>query len=1111
MHGSDCEDGARDNGEVVPASHDAERWKDDEDPFLDNVRIAKFPPVTSRRCGVFDGKTLDALHSVRLAPSRHPEHAYAQRFQTAFKAVFPSSLQEPELAVDDPSVDKSSNFATQRVLDSAKSQKEYFEALDAFQDNPDSTGPIGMKVPGGDVNFSGQVGRVKDALDSFGQGRAESASSAIQPSETVVVEAVIHLILKARVVDVRSSGRINIKMARVLLWWACWLQDVRHAAWHEEGKLPPPPSGVVDFSKGFRIALIGPGGTGKTTVLLMIEAIVEYFMGPNTVNKCALSNTASRLLGGDTLHALCKLPRADLQSLRGKLTTPALRTLKRRWRNTAALFVDEISMVAPSQLHQADIRVRQATEQPHYFFGKLAVSFSGDFLQLPPVEMRSLAKPLTTSGQLVEGVEAPVGEDDGEQVTAETRQGIMAWHGVHNVVSLTLPLRSQDALSRLLAEMRSGCISDEMWALYQSRKLVVNDARLKQPPFSTSPRNFIVHRHSLRSMLSFWIAKETSITTKKCLYMVTASDQARVGDELAFTKELRSSLLEQCNPRKTSNLPGCLPLHVGMRLLLFTKDCVRLGLMNGCECILEDILFAEEEELPSEHLCGEYFQLRWMPLSLLLRDPSAAWMLPSNHLPKLLPHIDPRGLFQLKPSSGYIRVKVDKDHFISVRRTQFRVLPADTRVVYGAQGETMKAGVVDMQKPPIMNDDIFWLACYVMMSRVTSIDGLLVLRPASSEQNEKSEKIERGLLSRPPPAYLVAEHDRLQQLECASTKTLWEHLRSLPFEIPDDIAELFAEQRETETRAADRRSGARAADTATEAPTSSKRLRLWKKTPAPRSNERLAAPSPAPAQGTKQPRQALEPSPMLSSPNSALTVVVSQASVKDTACAAKRPRHAAAERPDAMQSSCGKKPLDRLVSAVETDSGTPSTTLAHTSGVIVPCVSGGEPTSSSSSTSPSQAIGQGTPGALAMAGSAATCSKCDRTSCSPANPQCPYFGRDRHSHPDGGWGDTVPHLTQTEWRMDGDTVVVDGMTFTRGLATGVRNNCLIDALRQTAGVSVNVDHVRSQLQVLFPNGPQRVSECNYLELQFHGKVGARQATPHAFVFNHVGFSLHWHI
>ena len=887
MHGSDCEDGARDNGEVDPDSHDAERWKDDEDPLLDTVRLAHFPAVNNPRCGVFDVNTLDALHSVRLAPSRHPEHAYAQRFQTAFQAVFPSSLQEPEFAVDEPLF-----FSTQNVLDSAKSQKEYFEALDAFEGDINSTGPIGKKVPDGDVKFSEQVGRVKAALDSFSQGRAESVSSAIQPSETVVVEAVIHLILKSRVVDVRSSGRINIKMARVLLWWACWLQYVRHAAWHEEGKLPSPPSGVVDFSKGFRIALIGPGGTGKTTVLLMIEAIVEYFMGPNTVNKCALSNTASRLLGGDTLHALCKLPRLDLQSLRGKLSTKVLRKLQGRWRNTAALFVDEISMVAPAQLHQADIRVRQATEQPLYFFGKLAVSFSGDFLQLPPVEMRSLAKPLTTSGSMqepstdqpMEDVEAPVGEDDGEEVSAETRQGIMAWHCVHNVVSLTLPLRSQDALSRFLAEMRSGCISDEMWALYQSRKLVVNDPRLKQPPFSTSPRNFIVHRHSLRSMLSFWITKESSITTRKCLYMVTASDHARVSDELVFTKELRSSLFEQCNPRKTSNLPGCLPLHVGMRLLLFSKDCVRLGLMNGCECILENILFAEEEELPSEHLCGDYFQLRWMPLSLLLRVPSAAWILPSNQLPNLPPHIDRRGLFQLLPSSGYIRVNMDKNHFISVRRTQFQVLPADTRVVYGAQGETMKAVVIDMQKPPRMSDDIFWLACYVMMSRATSIDGLLILRPARSEKNEKSDKFEREQLSRPPPAYLVAEHDRLQQLECDSTKMLWKHLRSLPFEIPDGIAELFAEQRETETRAADRRSGARAADTPTEAPTSFKRLRLWKKTPAPRSNERLAAPSPAPAQATKQPRQA---------------------SVKDTARAAKRPRHAVAGRPDAMQPSCG--------------------------------------------------------------------------------------------------------------------------------------------------------------------------------------------------------------
>ena len=36
-------------------------------------------------------------------------------------------------------------------------------------------------------------------------------------------------------------------------------------------------------------------------------------------------------------------------------------------------------------------------------------------------------------------------------------------------------------------------------------------------------------------------------------------------------------------------------------------------------------------------------------------------------------------------------MSVEKDKYISVRRTQFPVSPADTRVVYGAQGETMAA------------------------------------------------------------------------------------------------------------------------------------------------------------------------------------------------------------------------------------------------------------------------------------------------------------------------------------------------------------------------------------------------------------------------------------
>ena len=158
--------------------------------------------------------------------------------------------------------------------------------------------------------------------------------------------------------------------------------------------------------------------------------------------------------------------------------------------------------------------------------------------------------------------------------------------------------------------------------------------------------------------------------------------------------------------------------------------------------------FADEEVVPDEAVSGEYITLQYMPASLLLRVPGAAWILPTSDLPSIPPGVSRRGLFQLRPSTAYLRLRVEKDVFINVRRTQFPVLPSDTRVVYGAQGETFDAVVVDMERPPRMDRATHWLVCYVMLSRPRSIEGLLVLRPAALED-----------LSSPPPEYFAAKMD----------------------------------------------------------------------------------------------------------------------------------------------------------------------------------------------------------------------------------------------------------------------------------------------------------------------------------------------------------------
>ena len=126
-------------------------------------------------------------------------------------------------------------------------------------------------------------------------------------------------------------------------------------------------------------------------------------------------------------------------------------------------------------------------------------------------------------------------------------------------------------------------------------------------------------------------------------------------------------------------------------MLLYSKDCARLGLMKGCECIVEQIVFADEEEsLPDVVVAGVPIWLSHMSVSLLLRAVDALWMLPRTQLPRLPNGFDRRGLFQILPQTQHFKyVPSGKEKSFHVRHTQFKGVPASTRVVYAAQGEAL--------------------------------------------------------------------------------------------------------------------------------------------------------------------------------------------------------------------------------------------------------------------------------------------------------------------------------------------------------------------------------------------------------------------------------------
>ena len=126
------------------------------------------------------------------------------------------------------------------------------------------------------------------------------------PSDTIVLEAAFFLIAEG-LLNIPDLGVVNVKQARAFLWNAVWLQEHMSSHWRSEGVLHGPAPTPRRFEQ-FCLAIMGPGGTGKTAILKMTEALTIFFAGKGTVRKRAPSNAAARLLGGDTLHALCKLP-----------------------------------------------------------------------------------------------------------------------------------------------------------------------------------------------------------------------------------------------------------------------------------------------------------------------------------------------------------------------------------------------------------------------------------------------------------------------------------------------------------------------------------------------------------------------------------------------------------------------------------------------------------------------------------------------------------------------------------------------------------------------------------------------------------------------------------
>jgi hypothetical protein len=170
-----------------------------------------------------------------------------------------------------------------------------------------------------------------------------NAATTSHPSETIVMEAAFYLIAST-LLRIPGTKYVNVKQAIALLQYARWIQCCKTKEWQDQGQLLPATD-QTSLAFQLRLVLIGAAGTGKSTVLRMVEALADKFFGPMSMRKGAPSNAAARLIGGDTIHALLTLPLfGDLYGKQGHLTDPVKRTLRRKWKNARPTYLGELRM-----------------------------------------------------------------------------------------------------------------------------------------------------------------------------------------------------------------------------------------------------------------------------------------------------------------------------------------------------------------------------------------------------------------------------------------------------------------------------------------------------------------------------------------------------------------------------------------------------------------------------------------------------------------------------------------------------------------------------------------------------------------------------------------------
>jgi hypothetical protein len=236
-----------------------------------------------------------------------------------------------------------------------------------------------------------------------------------------------------------------------------------------------------------------------------------------------------------------------------------------------------------------------------------------------------------------------------------------------------------------------------------------NDEKWKSSPVITSD-------NATKDALNVKASEAFAKSTGRELHWYYATDM-RKGREI-LDPDLKTHLIG-LHSGQTSQRLGRIPLVLGMPVMLCQNFDVEAGVVNGCTGTLTNIRYRVDAE-GNRHA-----------LSCVVKT--------TDTTGEALPHLPDKHVAVLEDTVDMSFVHPHSNKKCTIKRSQVPIVPAFAMTAHKAQGQTLSTAIVDLQSCRGTE------APYVMISRMTSLEGLFILRPFQIKkiQSRPSEDMRR--------------------------------------------------------------------------------------------------------------------------------------------------------------------------------------------------------------------------------------------------------------------------------------------------------------------------------------------------------------------------------